>query len=69
MRKSIKREKRSCELPEHKGRVLARALAEDLRHACGGSATGGRVSLSSETVTDLGSRLDFTFRGGDGDSF
>jgi len=66
MRKSIKGEKQSSESPA--GRVLARVLAEDLRHAHGGGG-GGKPNLKTNTATDLGDRLDFTFRGGDGDSF
>jgi hypothetical protein len=68
MRKSKVGEK-TCGLPESRGRVLARALAEDLRRAHGGSGTGGRMLLNTNTATDLGDRLDFTFRGGDGDGF
>jgi hypothetical protein len=60
---------KACDKPDLQGRVLARALAEDLRHAHGGSGTGGRMLLNTNTATDLGDRLDFTFRGGDGDGF
>lgn len=68
MRKSIQGEKQACESTERHGRVLARVLAEDLRRAHGG---GGdvRPSVKTNTATDLGDRLDFTFRGGDGDAF
>lgn len=69
MRKSIKGETQGCESPERHNRVLARVLAEDLRHAHGGAGGGVKPNVKTNTATDLGDRLDFTFRGGDGDGF
>jgi hypothetical protein len=45
-------------------RVLARVLSERVRVRR--SATSIKMT---NTATDLGDRVDFTFRGGDGDSF
>ena len=68
MRKSITNETPQCELSEARGRVLARTLAEDLRSARGGVGGEGGGG-GTNTATDLGDRLDFTFRGGDGDAY
>jgi hypothetical protein len=48
------------------GRVLARVLAESAR---GAVVSGGALWAVTNTATDLGDRVDFTFRGGDGDSY
>lgn len=48
------------------GRVLARALAEDLSSIQGGF--GAFTNGGSGTVTDLGAQFDYTFKGSDGDS-
>lgn len=59
-------EKRNCNPSQLNGRVLARALAEDLRGASGG--LGPTTNLLTSGTTDLGDRLDITYRGSDGDS-
>jgi len=59
-------EKRDCSPSQLNGRVLARALAEDL---CG--VSGGLVpttNMLTAGVTDAGNGLDVTYRGSDGDS-
>lgn len=63
MRKSMKSE------PENQGRVLARVLAEDLRRVQGGAGYKRKAMSDTNTVTELGERLDITFRGGDGDFY
>lgn len=70
MQKTVKRDVQECEISERQGRVLARVLSEDLRHALGGSGGGGGVVMdTTDTATDLGTRFDFTFKGGDGDAY
>lgn len=59
-------EKRECNPSQLNGRVLARALAEDLRGVSGGLRP--TTNIISSSVTDLGDGYDVTFRGGDGDS-
>ena len=59
-------EKRDCNPSQPNGRVLARALAEDLRGVYGGS--GPTTNMLTAGVTDAGDGLDITYRGSDGDS-
>ena len=59
-------EKRDCNPSQLNGRVLARALAEDLRGASGG--LGPTTNMLTAGVTDAGNGLDVTYRGSDGDS-
>jgi len=59
-------EEKDCRPSQTNGRVLARALAEDLRDACGGLRATTNVVTS--TLTDLGNMLDATYKGSDGDS-
>ena len=59
-------EKRNCKLSQVNGRVLARALAENLHGVAGGLRPTN--NLLTATLTDLGDLMDATFRGGDGDS-
>jgi hypothetical protein len=59
-------EKRDYNPSQLNGRVLARALAEDLCGVSGG--LGPTNNMLTAGVTDLGDGLDVTFRGSDGDS-
>lgn len=65
MRK-VHREKKDYGRAQAGNRVLARALAEDLRSVQAGSGASGK--LVTATVTDLGAQFDYTFKGSDGDS-
>ena len=59
-------EKRNCKLSQVNGRVLARALAENLHGVAGGLRPTN--NLLTATLTNLDDLKDTTFRGGDGDS-
>lgn len=49
------------------GRVLARCLAEDLRHIQAGKKDDGVIEATSTVTRPDGGRLDITNVGGDGD--
>lgn len=53
--------------PSIQGRVLARCLAEDLRHIQAGKKDDGVIKATSTVTRPDGGRLDITNIGGDGD--